>query len=105
VVDAYTRRIFSRHGFVGPDADYEEMQKLFTDNLPRRVSLYNEFYALIVRVGKEYCKKKYAAVHGMSPQTIFAVIRRYADGSVQRRERKPCERIFVIQDTLLWITV
>jgi endonuclease-3 related protein len=57
VVDAYTRRIFSRHGFVGPDADYDEMRRLFTDNLSRRVRLYKEFHALIVRVGKEYCKK------------------------------------------------
>jgi len=58
VVDAYTRRIFGRHGFIGPGADYDETQRLFTDNLSRSVRLYNEYHALIVRVGKEHCKKK-----------------------------------------------
>ncbi len=58
VIDAYTRRIFSRHGFIGPDADYDETQRLFTNNLSRSVRLYNEYHALIVRVGKEHCKKK-----------------------------------------------
>jgi endonuclease III related protein len=57
VVDAYTKRIFSRHGLVDPDADYHEVQGLFMDNLPKDASFYNEYHALIVRVGKERCKK------------------------------------------------
>lgn len=57
VVDAYTGRVFSRHGFMKAGASYKTVQKLFTDNLPRRVKLFNEYHALIVRVGKEYCKK------------------------------------------------
>ena len=57
VVDAYTKRVLGRHGLVAPDADYHQVQRLFMDNLPRRHQLYNEYHALIVRVGKERCKK------------------------------------------------
>jgi endonuclease III related protein len=57
VVDAYTKRIFSRHKFFPYDTDYSAIQKLFTDNLPKRIKIYNEYHALIVRLAKEYCKK------------------------------------------------
>lgn len=56
VVDAYTRRIFSRHGFINKDADYEEIQNLFSKSLPRDVKLFNEFHALIVELGKNICR-------------------------------------------------
>lgn len=55
VVDAYTRRIFSRHGFIRPGGTYEELQALFMDTLPRDARLYNEYHALIVRAGKTSC--------------------------------------------------
>lgn len=58
VVDAYTRRILSRHNLIGMDASYSEIQNLFMDNLEDRVSLFNEYHALIVRLGKEICKTK-----------------------------------------------
>jgi endonuclease-3 related protein len=58
VVDAYTKRIFSRHGFFPPDSDYREVQKFFIDSLPKDVKLYNEYHALIVRLAKERCAKK-----------------------------------------------
>lgn len=58
VVDAYTKRIFSRHGFFGSDANYEEVQRFFMDRLPGEVGLYNEYHALLVRLGKEFCKTK-----------------------------------------------
>ncbi len=57
VVDAYTKRIFGRHGLISPDADYHAVQQLFTDHLRHDVRRYNEYHALIVRVGKEFCKK------------------------------------------------
>lgn len=57
VIDTYTRRIFSRHGYFFHDAPYDELQKFFYDNLPRQVELYNEYHALLVRLGKGYCKK------------------------------------------------
>jgi endonuclease-3 related protein len=57
VVDAYTKRILIRHGMIGNDADYGTVQKLFMNSLPRDSRLFNEYHALIVRVGKEHCKK------------------------------------------------
>jgi len=57
VVDAYTTRIFNRIG-ITKERDYDEIQKLFQKNLPNDVQLFNEFHALIVKLGKEYCKKK-----------------------------------------------
>lgn len=58
VVDAYTRRIFSRLGFLPDDVKYHEMQDFFMKNLPADAKLFNEYHALIVRLGKDYCKKK-----------------------------------------------
>lgn len=57
VIDAYTYRILTRHGLIGEETDYREMQSLFMDNLENDVQLFNEFHALLVRVGKEFCKK------------------------------------------------
>lgn len=58
VVDAYTRRVFSRLGLVGERADYDELQALFMENLTADVPLHNEYHALIVRQGKETCQKR-----------------------------------------------
>ncbi|MDA8159889.1 MAG: endonuclease III domain-containing protein [Desulfobacteraceae bacterium] len=58
VVDAYTHRLLSRHGLIAEEeADYHQIQALFMDALPADPALFNEYHALIVRVGKEYCKK------------------------------------------------
>ncbi len=57
VVDAYTRRIFSRHGVFDYNLAYDEIRTLFESHLPRSAKLYNEYHALIVRCGKEFCKK------------------------------------------------
>ncbi len=56
VVDAYTRRILSRHGFPLPP-DYEGLRKFMEDQLPRSVPLYQEFHALLVAVGKHFCRR------------------------------------------------
>jgi len=58
VVDAYTHRILDRHGFVRGKPDYEGARKLFESRLPRDASLYNEFHALIVNTGKNWCRKR-----------------------------------------------
>lgn len=58
VVDSYTKRIFSRHGFIDKDADYGETQSLFMDNLGKNRGLFNEYHALIVELGKSVCKSK-----------------------------------------------
>jgi endonuclease-3 related protein len=57
VVDAYTHRIFSRHNVIAEEDGYYEIQEHFTLSLPEDVSLFNEYHALIVRLGKEFCKK------------------------------------------------
>ncbi len=58
VVDAYTHRILLRHGMADEQMAYHELQELFVDSLPEDLALFNEFHALIVRAGKEYCKKR-----------------------------------------------
>jgi endonuclease-3 related protein len=57
VVDAYTKRILSRHGIISDKASYEEVQKLFMDHLPHDEKLFNEYHALIVHLGKMVCRK------------------------------------------------
>ena len=56
VVDAYTRRIFSRLGLCPPDAGYHQLQRLFADHLEPDVSLFQEYHALIVVHGKSICR-------------------------------------------------
>ena len=58
VVDSYTWRIMSRHGLIDSDVEYEEVRALFEYNLTRDEKLFNEYHALLVRVGKEHCKTK-----------------------------------------------
>lgn len=58
VVDAYTRRIFSRHGFVDGKISYHDLQDFFHRRLPRDAALFNEYHALVVRLGKSMCRPK-----------------------------------------------
>ena len=58
VVDAYTARIAVRHGLIEPDADYEQLRELFESNLPQDTKLFNEYHALLVRAGKDFCRPK-----------------------------------------------
>ncbi len=58
VVDAYTKRILQRHGLAGEKTGYEQMRQLFEANLPRDAKLYNEYHALLVNVGKNWCRPK-----------------------------------------------
>ena len=57
VVDAYTHRIFARHNIIAEEDGYYEIQEYFALSLPEDVELFNEYHALIVRLGKEFCKK------------------------------------------------
>lgn len=68
VIDAYTKRIFSRHRLqVAPDVrklnrrlsamDYQDWQQIFTASLPSDIGLYNDYHAQIVILGKTYCRK------------------------------------------------
>jgi endonuclease-3 related protein len=57
VVDTYTARVMVRHGLIAPEGlDYHQLQDLFLSNLEPDVALFNELHALLVMVGKDYCK-------------------------------------------------
>jgi len=58
VIDAYTKRVLSRHGILPFELSYDEFQSLFHAHLPADRTLFNEYHALFVRVGKEFCKPK-----------------------------------------------
>ncbi len=58
VIDAYTRRVLSRHGIMDASEPYERFQGLFHSSLPRDARLFNEYHALLVRLGKEFCRPR-----------------------------------------------
>lgn len=58
VVDAYTKRIFSRIGLIQGEHTYHQVQEFFMNNLESERQLFNEYHALIVRHAKEYCRTK-----------------------------------------------
>lgn len=57
VVDAYTRRILTRHKIIREETTYPEIQNLFMQNLKNKVELFNEYHALLVKLGKDFCLK------------------------------------------------
>jgi endonuclease III related protein len=57
VVDTYTQRVLRRHGWIERDADYHAVKRRFESELPADAALYNEFHALLVRVGNRHCRK------------------------------------------------
>ena len=57
VVDAYTKRIFSRHNLISERWSDEEVQDMVMGELGRDVGVYNEFHALLVFLGKHWCRK------------------------------------------------
>ncbi|MFW5992460.1 MAG: endonuclease III domain-containing protein [Halanaerobiaceae bacterium] len=57
VVDAYTKRIFYRLNYVSKNINYHDLQQLIMDNFRISVDNYNEFHALLVETGKNYCKR------------------------------------------------
>src|SRR3972149_289701 len=58
VVDAYTKRILERHQIIDNIAEYEDIKALFMQNLPKDIRLFNEYHALIVRTGKDFCRPR-----------------------------------------------
>lgn len=71
VVDAYTKRLANRHGFLPEEVDYEELRAYYMDVLPEDVQLYNEYHALIVRTAKNWCKKKKPLCETCPLQSFF----------------------------------
>jgi endonuclease-3 related protein len=58
VVDAYTRRILSRHHLVAAGIPYHALQEFIVARIPRDAGLYNEFHALLVSLGKQFCRPR-----------------------------------------------
>ena len=58
VIDAYTKRILSRHGILPYEESYDEFQGLFVKQLPRSVTLYNQYHGMFVNIGKDFCRKR-----------------------------------------------
>jgi endonuclease-3 related protein len=57
-IDTYTLRILSRHELLPEETCYAEAQQWVTDHLPEDVQLFNEFHALLVNVGKDFCRPR-----------------------------------------------
>ncbi len=70
VVDAYTRRILSRHGFSLPP-DYEGLRQYLEQQLPGSVPVYQEFHALLVAVGKRFCRRQNPACEACPVQSLW----------------------------------
>lgn len=58
VVDTYTHRVFKRHRWIDDEADYHTLQEHLEAGLERSAPLFNEYHALLVKVGKEHCGTK-----------------------------------------------
>jgi endonuclease-3 related protein len=58
VIDAYTRRIGARLGLSHDSASYDALQRMFMEHLPHDEPLFNEYHALLVALGKNYCTKR-----------------------------------------------
>jgi endonuclease III related protein len=55
-VNEYTRRVLSRHQLIPPRAPYEAMRAFMEAHLPSDPVLFGEYRALLVAVGKVYCR-------------------------------------------------
>jgi endonuclease-3 related protein len=58
VVDTYTYRVTSRHGLIEDEVNYQALQDMFMQHLPFDVDMFNEYHALLVRVGKLHCGRR-----------------------------------------------
>jgi len=57
VVDTYTKRQFFRLGMLEENLSYDKVQSFCHENFEGNFLEYKEFHALIVKHGKEFCKK------------------------------------------------
>ncbi|MBI5242256.1 MAG: hypothetical protein HY922_01075 [Elusimicrobia bacterium] len=57
VVDAYTRRIGERLGWLETGMDYDSVRAFFERRLPRSARTYQELHALLVALAKHSCRK------------------------------------------------
>lgn len=82
VIDAYTQRIFERLGF--GKKDYGQRQQSFLQHLPNEVALFQEYHALLVALGKDFCKKN-------KPLCEKCPLRKECNYFLQRTSAADCE--------------
>lgn len=58
VADAYAKRMLARHGWVAESAGYEDVRQVVEAQFPGETARFNEFHALIVQTGKQYCRRQ-----------------------------------------------
>ena len=46
------------HHLIDEGADYHQIQEFFESNLPSDLQLFNEYHAIIVKLGKDFCKPR-----------------------------------------------
>ena len=73
VVDAYTKRMLARHGFISGSAAYGEVKAMFMDALPPDVQIFKDLHAWIVFVGKDFCRKRDPDCGGCPVSRLWAV--------------------------------
>ena len=71
VIDAYTKRIFSRLGFCKEDVAYDELKTIFEKNLKPDTKMFKEYHALIVEHAKRFCNKR--------PKCSGCILRRFCN--------------------------
>jgi endonuclease-3 related protein len=85
VVDAYTRRVFTRLGLLRGGESYADVQRFFMDALPRDALLYNDYHAQIVLLAKDVCRPRprcpECPLHEICPSS------RHPEGLRQARSR------------------
>jgi len=84
VVDAYTRRIFSRLGIISGEEDYDEIRQMFEKSIKSgaqsaSVRAFQEFHALIVEHAKVHCNKE--------PLCIKCPLEKCSYGKLHRQAR------------------
>jgi endonuclease-3 related protein len=58
VIDAYTKRIMSRHLICRPDIGYDELQQIIECEVPKDVEIFKDYHGLLVTLAKKNCFKK-----------------------------------------------
>jgi len=94
VVDAYTKRVLYRHNWAGAEEEYHAVQALFTGSFKRDSRLFNEYHALIVRLGKEFCRPRPQCRHCCLRDFHYSLTAKCCSchrALPVKRDRKPAE--------------
>lgn len=70
VIDAYTKRIMSRHGICKADISYDNLQKMIEEEVPEDVNIYKDYHGLLVTLAKSHCRKNNPDCHSC-PLNIY----------------------------------